>query len=69
MNGEISLSSVIDCEDLGEMIIYTKTGEQRTIDHEITVRLCRQAQDEGVGIEEIIKRDLEPTLKMIKFRD
>ena len=69
MNGEISLSSVIDCEDLGEMIIYTKTGEQRTIDHEITVKLCRQAQDEGAGIEEIIKRDLEPALKMIKFRD
>ena len=69
MNAEISLSSVIDCEDLGEMIIYTRTGEQRTIDHEITVKLCRQAQDEGAGIEEIIKRDLEPALKMIKFRD
>ncbi len=60
---------MIDCEDFGEMIIYTKTGEQRTIDHEITVKLCRRAQEEGVGIEEIIKRDLEPSLKMIKFRD
>ena len=69
MNGEISLSFVIDCEDLGEMIIYTKTGEQRTIDHETTVKLCRQAQEEGSGIEEIIKRNLEPALKMIKFRN
>ncbi|MCL4444565.1 MAG: hypothetical protein M1464_02815 [Candidatus Thermoplasmatota archaeon] len=60
---------MIDCEDFGEMVIYTKTGDQRTIDHKTTVKLCRQAQEEGVGIEEIIKRDLEPALKMIKFRN
>jgi len=59
---------VIDCEDFGEMVIYTKKGDQRTIDHEATVKLCRQAQEEGVGIEDIIKRDVEPALKMIKFR-
>lgn len=59
---------MIDCEDFGEMVIYTKKGDQRTIDHETTVKLCRQAQEEGVGIEDIIKRDVEPALKMIKFR-
>ena len=59
---------MIDCEGFGEMVIYTKKGDQRTIDHETTVKLCKQAQEEGVGIEDIIKRDLEPALKMIKFR-
>ena len=59
---------MLDCEDFGEIVIYTKTGEQRTIDHEMTVKLCKQAQEEGKGIDKIIRRDAEPALKLIKFR-
>ena len=36
-------------------------------DHETTVALCKKAQEEGVGIDDIIKREIEPDLKMIKF--
>jgi hypothetical protein len=58
---------VIDCEDFGEIQIYTKAGSRKILDHETTVRLCRQAQEEGVGIDEIIKRDVEPDLKTLRF--
>jgi hypothetical protein len=58
---------LIDCEDFGEILVYDRKGNQRTLDHESTVSLCRKAQEEGVGIDEIIKREIEPDLKMIKF--
>ncbi|MCL4451804.1 MAG: hypothetical protein M1327_04170 [Candidatus Thermoplasmatota archaeon] len=58
---------MIDCEDFGEIVIYNRKGSQKTLDHEATVALCRKAQEEGVGIEDIIKREIEPDLKMIKF--
>jgi hypothetical protein len=58
---------MIDCEDFGEIQIYTKSGVRRTIDHETTVNLCKKAQEEGVGIDEIIKRDIEPDLKTLRF--
>lgn len=58
---------MIDCEDFGEILVYDRKGNQRTLDHESTVSLCRKAQEEGVGIDEIIKREIEPDLKMIKF--
>ncbi len=61
--------SMIDCESFGEIIIYTRKGEQRILDHTTTVDLCRKAQQEGTGIEQIIKREIEPDLKMIKFVD
>ncbi|OWP55510.1 MAG: hypothetical protein B2I17_09405 [Thermoplasmatales archaeon B_DKE] len=60
---------MLDCEDFGYIIIYTKTGAQKTLDHATTVNLCKKAQEEGVGIEEIIKREIEPALKLIKFRN
>lgn len=59
--------SMINCEDFGEIQIYTKAGRTRTLDHETTVRLCRQAQEEGVGVDEIIKREIEPDLKTLRF--
>lgn len=58
---------MINCEDFGEIRIYTKSGSNRTLDHETTVRLCKQAQEEGIGIDEIIKRDVEPELKTLRF--
>ncbi|WP_393972056.1 hypothetical protein OXIME_000659 [Oxyplasma meridianum] len=58
---------MIDCEDFGEIQIYTKAGGRKIIDHETTVRLCKQAQEEGIGIDEIIKRDVEPELKTLRF--
>ncbi len=60
---------MIDCDSFGEIIIYTRKGEQRTISHEETVLLCKKAQELGIGLDEIIKRDMEPDLKMIKFKD
>jgi hypothetical protein len=58
---------MIDCENFGEIVIYNRKGQSRTIDHETTVTLCKKAQEEGTGIEEIIKREIEPDLKMLKF--
>ncbi|MHB1811952.1 MAG: hypothetical protein ACYCPR_06015 [Thermoplasmataceae archaeon] len=58
---------MINCEDFREIRIYTKSGINRTLDHETTVRLCKQAQEEGIGIDEIIKRDVEPELKTLRF--
>jgi hypothetical protein len=58
---------VIDCEDFGEIQISTKNGTRKIIDHETTVRLCKQAQDEGVGVDEIIKREIEPDIKTLRF--
>jgi hypothetical protein len=58
---------LIDCEDFGEILVYDRKGKQRTLDHETTVALCKKAQEEGVGIDDIIKREIEPDLKMIKF--
>jgi hypothetical protein len=58
---------MINCEDFGEIRIYTKSGINRTLDHETTVRLCKQAQEEGIGIDEIIKRDVKPELKTLRF--
>ena len=58
---------MIDCESFGEIVYYNRSGRSRTIDHETTVKLCKKAQEEGIGIEEIIKREIEPDLKMLKF--
>jgi len=58
---------MIHCENFGEIVIYNRKGQSRTIDHETTVKLCKKAQEEGTGIEEIIKREIEPDLKMLKF--
>ena len=58
---------MIDCENFGEIVIYNRKGQSRTIDHEATVKLCKKVQEEGTGIEEIIKREIEPDLKMLKF--
>jgi hypothetical protein len=58
---------MIDCENFGEIVIYNRKGQAKTIDHDTTVKLCKKAQEEGIGIEEIIKREIEPDLKMLKF--
>jgi len=50
-----------------EIIVYDRAGKQRTLDHETTVSLCIKAQEEGIGIDEIIKREIEPNLKMLKI--
>jgi hypothetical protein len=60
---------MIDCESLGTILIYNKKGEQNLLDHETTVRMCRVAQEEGIGIDEAIKRNIEPSLKMLKLLD
>ncbi len=61
------LAILIDCKNFGEIVIYDRDGKQRTLDHETTVSLCLKAQEDGIGIDEVIKREIEPNLKMLKF--
>ncbi|MEM0139119.1 MAG: hypothetical protein QXZ44_00675 [Ferroplasma sp.] len=58
----------MECGDLGYMIIYSRNGHSRILSHDETVRLCMQSQNEGIELPKLIKRDLMPDLKLIKFR-
>ena len=58
---------MINCEDLGEVQISNKKGIRKTLDHETTVKLCLKAQEEGIGIDEVIRREVEPELKTLRF--
>ena len=58
----------IDCENLGTIIVYMKDGSQSEIDHESTVRFCLKSQEEGTGIDELIKSELYPNMKLLRLR-
>ena len=58
----------IDCKSLGSIVVYRKNGEQNEIDHDTTVRICLQAQEEGAGLDEIIKRTIYPDLKLLRLK-
>ncbi|MEM0156321.1 MAG: hypothetical protein QW597_06975 [Thermoplasmataceae archaeon] len=60
---------MIECESLGKILLYDRSGKQHLLDHETTVRMCELAQEEGIGIDEAIKRNIEPSLKLLKFLD
>lgn len=58
----------IDCESLGTILIYLKDGTQTELNHDDTVKYCLKSQEEGTGIDEIIKREAYPQLKLLKLR-
>ncbi len=57
----------MDCGDMGYMIIYDRDGHFITVDHKRTVELCNRSVEEGIGIADIIKREIVHNLKLIKF--
>jgi hypothetical protein len=58
----------IDCENLGTLLVYRKDGTQVEINHEDTVKYCLMSQEEGEGIDDIIKRELYPDLKLLRLK-
>lgn len=58
----------IDCESLGSIIVYMKDGSQSEIGHEDTVKFCLKSQEEGTGIDEIIKSELYPQMKLLRLK-
>lgn len=58
----------IDCENLGTLLVYRKDGTQVEISHEDTVKFCLKSQEEGESIDEIIKRELYPDLKLLRLK-
>ncbi len=57
----------MDCNDLGYLIVYDRSGHYITINHEKTIELCNKSIDEGIGLADIIKREIVHDLKLIKF--
>lgn len=58
----------IDCESLGTIVVYLKDGKQVEINHEDTVKFCLKSQDQGTGIDEVIKNELYPDLKLLRLK-
>lgn len=58
----------IDCESLGTLLVYLKDGTQSEINHEDTVKYCLKSQEEGTGIDEIIKREIYPQMKLLRLK-
>lgn len=58
----------IDCESLGTILVYRKDGTQAEIDHENTVKFCLRSQEDGVPIDDVIKNELYPDLKLLRLR-
>ena len=56
------------CEDLGYMILYSRSGHSKTLTHEETVDLCHKAQDAGIDLPKYIMKEIMRDLKLIKFR-
>ena len=56
------------CEDLGYMILYSRSGRSVTLTHDETVELCHKAEDAGLELPKYIKREFMHDLKLIKFR-
>jgi hypothetical protein len=56
------------CEDLGYMILYSRSGRSVTLTHHETVDLCHKAEDAGLELPKYIQREFMHDLKLIKFR-
>lgn len=57
----------INCEDLGFLMIQTRSGNKRKLSHDDTVRICKEAQEKGASMEEIVKKSVEPDLKVMRI--
>ena len=58
----------MDYDDLGYIIIYRRNGTYIEISHDETVNLCKRALEVGIPLPELIKKEVMPDLKLIKFR-
>ncbi len=58
----------MDCEELGYLEIYDRTGHYITLNHEKTLELCEKSNEEMIPLPDIIKKYITKDLKMIKFR-
>lgn len=58
----------IDCESLGTIIVYLKDGNQVEISHEETVKFCLKSREMGVGIDEVIKSERYPQMKLLRLK-
>lgn len=58
----------IDCESLGTIIVYMKDGTKTEIDHENTVKYCLKSQEEGTGVDDVIKREIYPEMKLLRLK-
>lgn len=58
----------IDCESLGTIIVYLKDGKQVEINHSDTVKYCLMSQEQGASMDEIIKGELYPDLKLLRLK-
>lgn len=58
----------IDCESLGTILVYMKDGTQSELNHEDTVKYCLMSQEEGTGIDDILKREVFPQMKLLRLK-
>ena len=56
-----------DCESLGSLVIYRKDGTKFSIDHAESVSICKESQETGDMIEDIIARKYSTTVKTIRI--
>lgn len=57
----------IDCDALGTLIIYLKDGRKFELDHEKTVEVCNRSLDEGRSMDQIIRDEMYPDLKLLRL--
>jgi hypothetical protein len=56
------------CENLGYLVVYRKNGEVIELDHQKTVKICEKAQEEGKGLDDVIRKTMFPDLKTIRMK-
>ncbi len=54
---------------MGYMLVYDRSGHFIKIGHEKTVELCNKSIEEGIGLADIIRKEIVHDLKLIKFMD
>lgn len=63
----LSFFVAIDCDSLGYFSITLRDGTKARIDHGTTVSICRESQETGEAIHEIIRRKYYPSVKVIRM--
>jgi hypothetical protein len=57
----------IECEQLGKTVIYRRNGTKFELDHATTVKVCEESLSTGKEFHEIIRKNIEPDVKTIRF--
>lgn len=63
----IGLKVGIDCSALGSVTVYLKNGTKVEIDHDKTVEICNSAMESGKSMDQIIKEELYPEIKLMRL--